>query len=163
EPRIYIEEEEEQIRKQGLNGAPKGEVKPRDPAQEKGAAKDPEEVPPALPPRAEGVGQILQQIVLDVLTNPKLMEARDDYGTPGWKQFALADGGRMAWPVWFQPLTPGYQQRPVHNEKFGRLENRMLGVELSRFELKEGKGWEAPIAVVLFNAGGAANGDIPFL
>lgn len=164
EPRIYIEEEEEQIRKAGPQPVPKGKVKAVEPAREKGAAKDPDERPPAYPPRVAGVEQLLQTALTDALTNPKLKTARAVYGTPASGKFALAnENWAMAWPRWFHAAVPGHQQRPVHNEKFGLLKKPMLGISLERVAF--GDFWPFEIANVqfyLFNAGGHAGGFTDF-
>ncbi len=150
-PTIYIEEEEEQIRKAGLPAIPRGPFKTDEAPKKRAELR-----------KSDEVQQLLQAIVEDVLTNPELKDTRAFYGTPEDKQFALVDGATVAWPEWFEPSAPGYK---IHRDGSRRLcffERRLLGISLHKFSLKEKKAGpeNAPIEVVVSNAGGSANGAV---
>jgi hypothetical protein len=149
-PWIYIEEEQALIRK-GLI-PPVGKEEPKGPAKK----------PPA-PPRTPQVEQLLEALVTDVLTNPALKGNQAFYGTPGVKKFTLVDG-QVGWPDWFRPKVAGYEYVPVENVKTNGWAKRMLGIRLDKFKPQEKKPARSfnggPIEVVLYNAGGSANGAV---
>jgi hypothetical protein len=124
-------------------------------------AKDEEPVPEKRLAWNEDTRQILQAIVKDVLTNPQLKHSREFYGTPGDKTFALVDGHKLGWPREFMPETHGHKLVKVCNDPFAE-ERRVLGIRLDKFDLKQKKAdvLDAPVHVVLCNAGGDANGAV---
>jgi len=141
QPIIYIEEEQELIRKQIIP----------DPLKNEGIK--PEPVKPAIRlPQTKDVKEILRVVVTDILTNPKLKSSRDFYGTPGDKGIAMIDG-EFAWTKKVPPT--GFQLRRPY-DGFGS-QSRLLGLTLEGFDLKKDPA-EAHVQVDFYNAGGTANG-----
>jgi hypothetical protein len=151
-PFIWIEEEVNEIRREGGNVSPEAiwdsEVKER----EKAARATPL-------PFNDDVKEILQAIVTDVLTNPDLKSTREFYGTKKDKTFTLVDNTDLGWPKEFKPDTHGYKLIDVPVDPFVR-QRRVLGLRVDKFDLKQKKSdlFDAPIVISLFNAGGSANG-----
>jgi hypothetical protein len=109
------------------------------------------------------VKQILQAVLTDVLTSKELETTRTFYGTPGDKKFAIEDSSTVAWPKSFRPSVPGYTrvERASHCE-FDEPTPRLLGISLVKFRLDRAKAGQktGSIEVVIFNAGGTANGAV---
>jgi hypothetical protein len=124
------------------------------------AIEDDKEEPPArLLPIDLETQQILQAIIKDVLTNPKLQDARPFYGTAKDKTFALVDTGNLGWSKDFKPATHGFKLVRVDPFDHPR---RVLGIRIDKFDLqqKENDFMDTPIEICLFNAGGWANGGV---
>jgi hypothetical protein len=152
EPMIWIEEEQEQIRKANLPPIPKGPF--REVAPPKKAAELPD---------SDDVRQILQAVLTHVLTSKDLEKTRAFYGTPGDTKFAIADSLTVALPKSFRPAVPGYTlvEAPSHCE-FDGPRPHLLGISLTKFRLDQKKAVfrDAPIEVVISNFGGTANGAV---
>ncbi|MCI0638799.1 MAG: hypothetical protein L0Y72_09840 [Gemmataceae bacterium] len=162
EPMLYIEEEQRQIREAAKDAAPEPEEKKVDePKKEiEPLAPDP---PPKQIPLSEDAHEILQATVNAVLTDPELKRDREFYGTPGDTRFALVDGQTFAWPKWFNPSVTGFEvDRSLSTTKCTAFKPRLLGIRLDKFDLTQKKAghFDAPIEVVIFNAGGSANGGV---
>ena len=133
------------------------------------------DIPSAGKPDPE---QVLQQVLLDVLTNPLLKSARDFYGTPGDKRVTLQSDSEAPWPRGWRPKVPGYEVRfrPGSNPVLEFLyryapggdwlyyytkyrEPRMLGVALGACNLDPTRDYTEQVRVTLFNIGGDAGGD----
>jgi hypothetical protein len=117
--------------------------------------------------------QLLQEVILDLLTNPNLKSAREFYGTPGDKALALQTDSPVAWPKGWHPKIPGYDIRfqseknwlldfvywhaPYGVEIYSYIHRRMprlLGVSLDTRNLDPGRKYDDQICVTLFNIGG---------
>jgi len=120
---------------------------------------------------------LLQQVVLDLLTNPDLKSSREFYGTSGDKKLALRTDSSLAWPKDWRPKIPGYDIRfrsgenrvldfiywhvPYGVEVYSyiqQLRPRLLGVSLNTLHLDPRRQDDDQICVSLFNIGGDANG-----
>jgi len=116
---------------------------------------------------------ILQQVILDLLTNPELRFAREFYGTPGGKKIALRTDSPIAWPKGFRPKIPGYDvcfqsgeswvlnfiywHVPYGAEIYSCIQQRkprLLGVSLNTQDLDPRRPFDNQICVTLFNIGG---------
>jgi hypothetical protein len=152
-PFIRIEEEV----KQGVNLDAEAIWAGEFPREEKPEAVKPDR---RLPANAQ-VEQILRAIVTDVLTNPDLKSEREFYGTPADKTLALVDCKEFGWPKGFNPNTHGYHLVELNSDPFAN-QNRVLGIRIDKFDLKQGKigPMDTPITVVVYNAGGSANGAV---
>jgi hypothetical protein len=117
------------------------------------------EVPAKLLPADLESKQILQALLKDVLTNPKLEDVRAVYGSAKDKTFALVDTDRFGWSKDFKPATHGHKLVKVDPFDNPR---RVLGVRIDKFDLtqKEIDFQDTPIDICLFNAGGWANGGM---
>ena len=158
-PYIWIEEEmkgrEEKVTPQSIwdSAFPKEEKKDK---------KEPERRLPST----DEVKEVLQAIITDVLTDLALKDLRNEYGTEADKTLTFEDSNELGWPKDFNPKTHGYKRVEIARDPFSnRVEgNRVLGIRLDKFELKELKalpaGPDGPIAVCVYNAGGSANGAI---
>lgn len=161
-PTLYIEEEERQIREAAKNAAPEAEAKKENEPKKKiePPAADP---PPKQIPLSKDAHEILQATVNAVLTDPVLKRSREFYGTPGDTKFALVHGREFAWPKWFNPSVTGFEvDRSLSTTKCTAFKPRLLGIRLDKFDLtqKNVGHFDAPIEVVIFNAGGSANGAV---
>lgn len=147
EPRIYIEEEEEQIRLGNLPPLP-------DPEEHKMKELPPKR--PAGPARSEKVEQVLQAIVKDLLTNPELKSYREFKNRAGKMKFRLEDGANVAWPDWFNPTVSGYARdsRDLSDPDDPELNpGHTLVIRLDKFDLSQGKSeiFNTPIVVSFHN------------
>jgi hypothetical protein len=112
-------------------------------------------------PRSEREA-ILDAVINDILTNPKLRDERARYGTPGDKQFALVsckDYG-VPWPKGYRPRAPGWKVHyRAQEDQIDRRKPRLLGIRLDRFQPdKQGNvAFDAPILVAIFNVGGGTH------
>jgi hypothetical protein len=106
--------------------------------------------------------QFLRQIALqsiaplvatDVLKNPRLKDARELYGAPGDRRFALVDSAAWSWPA--DLTVAGFERAAVD-----RQGKRFLGVRIED-AVAEGKSANRlAVTVTLANAGGSSNGAV---
>jgi hypothetical protein len=145
-PFIWIEEEVKERREDGKEFNQKT-VWDSEVVEEK-----PEPSAKILPADLESK-QILQAIIKDVLTNPKLEDLRDFYGSAKDKAFALVDTDRFGWSKEFEPAKHGF--RLVRLDPFDRP-RRVLGIRIEKFDLtqKEIDFGDTPVEICLFEAGG---------
>ena len=151
-PFIWIEEEVKERRKDGGDLSPKS-------VWDSELQKEEKLVPATRLPLNNDVKQILQAIIIDVLTNPDLKSTREFYGTAKDKTFTLVDTEELGWPKDFQPETRGYALVQVQEDPFME-QHRVLGISLHKFDPKPEKGdfSKTQIDVFISNAGGIANG-----
>ncbi len=159
EPRIYIEVEEEQLRK--------GSIKRMPPADEKPAPSEPPEPPPVhekpppppMPlPDEEDVKQILQAVIESVLTDPEIKDFRDFYGVPGDNKFALVSGRHFDWPKKFRPAIAGMiQEQSTDSNRCPGFRPRLMGIRIDGLDLKALKAGakEVDVGIAVENVGGA--------
>ena len=145
---IYLEEEQERLRKEMM--------KPMLLADEKPVPADPpmpvEEIkPPVTLPDNEDVKQILQGIIEIVLTDAKINAFNGPYGKQSDKRFTLVEGNGVAWPKAFRPSVPGCTYVPFNPEECQSFKPRMLKIRIDEFKwtAKKGTAREATIDVVL--------------
>jgi hypothetical protein len=153
-PFIWIEEEVKEVRREGGDVSPRSVWDSEVPTDEKPA--------PAKPlPFNDDVKEVLQGIITDVLTNPRLKSTREFYGTAKDKTVTLVDNEKLGWPKEFKPATHGHKLVEVQEDPFANG-RRILGIRLDKFELKHGKSglFDEPVQVCLVNAGGSANGAV---
>ena len=149
-PRIYIEEEEEQIRK--------GAIKPMLLADEKPPPEPVEPEPVVLPPvplpNTVEMRQLLQAVVARVMTDPELKKLHITYGTPAEKKYTLIQGSEIDWPKEFQPVVPGYSFQPFDPDECHSFKKRILGIRIDRYvrTQKAGAAPEVMLDVVLDDA-----------
>src|SRR5205085_7737606 len=62
--------------------------------------------------RRSSLESVLPALLADVLNNPRLKAARDLYGTPRDKRFALGDSDAWSWKD-YRPSVPGHQLMPA--------------------------------------------------
>ena len=107
---------------------------------------------------------ILDQVLNDVLTNPRLADSREFYGTPSDQQIALVTSSHygVAWPESYVPAVEGYSVHRVFEGTAAANQPPMLGVRIDKLNLeqKESGIFDAPIEITLLNAGGPRNGAI---
>jgi hypothetical protein len=153
-PFIWIEDEVKDIRKQGGDLSAKS-------IWEKEPEKDDTPAPATRLPLNDDVKQILQAIITDVLTNPRLKGTREFYGTASDRTLALEDGDKLGWPKDFKPETYGHTLVEVRPDPFVNR-RRVLGIRLDKFELNQKKSDKlgSPIEVCVSNAGGDQNGAV---
>jgi hypothetical protein len=156
EPMIYIEEEQELIRK--------GELPPKSPPKlpEKETAKPLTKRPESSLPKSKKTEQILNAILNDVLTSPGLKSSRTFYGTPKDRTFTLEDTSKVAWPAWFRPSIPGFKRIHLDPENLPPFQNKVLGIAIDRWDMspKHGEASDVEIKIHIFNAGGEENGAV---
>jgi hypothetical protein len=124
---------------------------------------------------------VLQQVLLDLLTNPELQSARDFYRAPRDKSIALQIDSPVAWPNGWRPKLPGYKVRyqsaenalldfiywhvPWGVEIYSFIRERtprQLGVRLDTLHLDPRREYDDQICVCLFNLGGDG-GEAPVI
>lgn len=117
--------------------------------------------------------RLLEQVVIDVLTNPDLEGTRQFYGTPGHKRVELVKESPAAWPRNWQPSIAGYdvhyrsKETPVEDFVYWYLpagprivglarsaRPRLLAIQLNKLNLRPDREDEAQISVGVFNIGG---------
>jgi hypothetical protein len=114
--------------------------------------------------RAEQI-EICEAVVRGLLTNSKLKDSRDFYGTVGDKKVALVTYTRSdcIWPSFYRPKIPGYNFLRI-NDNAGVDPNgpRILGFRLDEFNpgQKTTGMFDAPVCVTIMNAGGSGNGGV---
>jgi hypothetical protein len=125
--------------------------------------------------------EVLQQVVLDLLTNPDLQSSREFYGTLRDKRIALQIDSPVAWPKDWRPKVPGYEIRfrsaenplldfiywhaPWGVEIYSLIRQRtprLLGVRLDTLHLDPRRKYDDQICVCLFNIGGDG-GETPVI
>jgi hypothetical protein len=130
---------------------------------------------------APDANEVLQQVVLDLLTNPELQSSREFYGTTGDKRIALLIDSRVAWPKGWLPKVPGYGicfrsaenpsldliywHAPWGVEIYSLIHQRtprLLGVGLNTLHLDPRLPYDDQICVCLFNIGGDG-GETPVI
>jgi hypothetical protein len=160
EPRIYMEEEEEYLRKAAIKPMPFADEKPAPPEPPLKPEKEPIQKPPVPLPDTDEVRQILQAVVENVLTDQDLKTTRDFYGTPKEGKYAL-DNGQVRWPKDLPSMVAGYTRVEFQPDQCRFRQNRLMGIRLDSF------GWdgtkaikEFSIDVVISNVGGDANGSV---
>jgi hypothetical protein len=160
EPRIYLEEEEEQLRKAAIKRMPMADEKPELPEPPVEEFKVPESLPVVEMPSTPAINKLLQAVVTRILTDANLKDPRDHYGTPGDKKFVLTPGDALVWPKRFRPDTPGFQLHVVEPTECPSFRPKVLGMRLEGYGrfAKNPKGWEIWMEVEIFNAGGTSNG-----
>jgi hypothetical protein len=143
EPMIYLEEEQENIRK--------GAIKPIPPAD---VEKEPAAKPLVELPGNDDVKQILKGIVENVLTDPEHKKMHAPYGTPGDAKFTLLTGYTLNWPKGFRPNVAGFTYQELDPDECRGFKKRLLGIRVDTFEWtpseKNPKG--AKVVVVLDDA-----------
>jgi hypothetical protein len=151
EPRIYIEEEEEYIRKGAIKPMPLADEKPPPPAEEEKPY-----VPPPLVelPGNDDVKQILQAIVENVLTDPEHKKVHSHYGTPGDAKFTLLTGYTLNWPKNFRPVVAGFTYQQIDPDECRSFKKRLLGIRVDTFDWtpNEKNPKSAKVVVVLDDA-----------
>jgi hypothetical protein len=103
-----------------------------------------------------GPESLLDAVVRDVLTNPKLKSVRDFYGTPGDKRYALLvdQTPNAPWSPLHVPKVAGYSGQLITRDDYPRPEGRrLLGIHLADANMSQ-------IHVGIFNAGGDSNGGV---
>jgi hypothetical protein len=124
----------------------------------------PGQATPATPlPLTDDVKEILQAIVTDVLTNKELKSTREFYGSATNKTITLEDSEKLGWPKQFKPETHGYKLVQGPPDPF--REDRVLGMYLSKFDLKQktANEFDAPIVVVVYSVNGGVIGSCQVL
>jgi hypothetical protein len=124
-------------------------------------AEEPSSSGADTPPMNDTMKEIMQAVVRDTLTNPKLARIRNFYGTPGEKTVVLESGEGKGWPPSFAPQTFGYKIVKSKPEPFSRRP-RVLRLRLSRLDmgLLESGLSDEPIEVQFYNAGGGGIGAV---
>jgi hypothetical protein len=162
EPMIYIEQEQERLRKQAIRPMLMADEKPPliEPVslveEEKPFAKP---MPVELPDNKD-VKEILQGIVESVLTDPKIDAFNGHYAMRGDKRFTLIQGSAIAWPRAFRPTVTGYTHVTLDPDECHGFKKRLLGIRIDEFKWtpRKGEPTEATIDIVLDNAIGGALG-----
>jgi len=134
-PRIYMEEEEEHIRKASIKRMPLADEKPAPPEMPENVVEPPVDagtLPAVELPNTVEMKELLQAILLRVMTDPKLKECRDLYSTD--RTFALIDGSNLRWPKRFRPDIPDYQRRiPESSENCFYFKPRLLALHVDSY------------------------------
>jgi hypothetical protein len=160
EPRIYMEAEEEAIRKGANRRMPMADEPLPPPEVPLEPEKEPVPKPPIQLPDNEDVRQILQAVVENVLNDRELKSTRDFYGTPKEGKFAV-DMTQIRWPRNFDPKVAGYVRVDLPGECQFYARNRLLGIRFDRFDWDGKKAVkEFSIDVVISNVGGNGNGAV---
>jgi hypothetical protein len=161
EPRIYMEEEEENIRKGAIKPMPRADEKSGPPEPLAEVKKGPITLPPVPLPNTEEMKQLLQAVVIQVMADRDLKFFRDRIGTSADKTFALANGESLAWPAKFLPEVPGLKLQDVDPSECRGFKKRLLGIRLDNLARpkKDPAGWEFIVEVTLHNLGGRINGS----
>jgi hypothetical protein len=103
--------------------------------------------------RREKFTDILEEVVADVLQNPKLKALREMHGTAGEKNYVLLDSPAWSWANDFRIEVKGLERTKPRAEG-----NRLLGMRVESFrEPADGKQPHS-VTLMLLNAGGTANG-----
>ncbi len=162
QPRIYMEEEEELIRKQSMPRMPLADEKPAPPEPAPVEEKVPPEPPAVVLPDNDDVQQILKAVVENILTDPDF-KLRDLYGTNGDKKFALDNDAQIRWPKNFAATIAGHTQHQFEPGECRSFQPRVLGLRLDGFgwDGKKANVKEVSIDVVVHNVGGNINGLSP--
>jgi hypothetical protein len=156
EPRIYIEEEEEQIRR----GPPMPLADEKPPPPEPESPVDPEK-PPVQLPNSKEIEQILQDIVSIVMTDPEIKHTRDFYGTAADKKYALDTDASILWPKGFRPAVAGYELAELNPTRCRSFERRLTGIRVDKFNWDgKAKVKKFAIEIVIHNVGGQVNGGV---
>ena len=105
--------------------------------------------------------EVLQAVLTDVLTNPRLKRVREFYGSTGSAKLALVDHGKFAWPKSLKLETHGYE---VVQPKPDPFVNRphILGIRVRQLETESpdtGQN-DNSVEIEISNAGGSANGVV---
>jgi hypothetical protein len=109
--------------------------------------------------------QILDAVLQDVLTNERLEDTREFYGTAGDMKVALVSNRVYGerWPAKYRPDLPGWTvTRVEEGDERDRNKPRLLGIRIDKFSEEEAEQaglFDDPIAVTVMNAGGDWNGD----
>jgi hypothetical protein len=158
EPRIYMEEEEEYLRKAA--------IKPMLLADEKPEPPEPPEPPLPIPdpamqlPDDPGIHEIVRRIVEAVLKEKEIQGTREFYGTPGEKKFELDNDSNILWPKAFRPKVEGFDEESLTGKCRG-FRTRLMGIRIDEFDLKAFKaGKKVRICIVIHNVGGSINGAV---
>lgn len=160
EPRIYMEEEEELIRKAANKRMPFADEPPPPPEVPLELVKEPAPKAPVQAPNSDEVRQILHAVVESVMTHRDLKSTREFYGTPKEAKFAL-DNGQIRWPKDFDPRIAGFTRVEQPGECRFDVRNRLMGIRLDKFDWDARKAVkEFSIEVVISNVGGQANGAV---
>lgn len=160
EPRIYMEEEEEMIRKSAIKRMPMADEPPAPPEVPMEPQQEPVPKPPVQLPDTEDVRQILRAVVESVLTDRHLKSTRDFYGTPKAGKFVL-NMSQIRWPKNVDPKVGGYTQVEQPGKCQFNFQNRLMGIRLDQFEWDGKKAVkEFTIEVVISNVGGQTNGAV---
>lgn len=111
--------------------------------------------------------QILDAVLHDLLSNPRLADSRDWYGTEGDKQIGLDMKSTVPWPAHYSPSVPGYSFQFLNPDReIDPSSPRRLGITTHHFPfpplpepLKHDLYENHAIALALFNIGGRAGED----
>jgi hypothetical protein len=108
---------------------------------------------------------ILDAVLQDLLTNPRLDHTRAFYGTPGDTKIALVTNASygVPWPLTYWPILPGWTiSRVMEGSPRKHEEPRLLGIRIDRFSIDDDKPPDSrsPVEVTVLNAGGNNNGAI---
>jgi hypothetical protein len=114
-----------------------------------------------------GHREILDAVILDLLTNPRLTDARDWYGSREEKHIGLNTKSFVPWPADYVPSVPGYKFQFLNPDReIDPRTPRQLGITIHHFAFpppatppKEDLYDGHPIAVGLFNIGGRGGDD----
>jgi hypothetical protein len=163
-PSIYMEEEEEEIRKGNIAEwrswrAPQPKMPPADPAPPEPPMEDESApVPPVPLPNTVAMKELLQAVVLKLMTDPQLKEYRDRNSSSGDTRYALVPDA-LAWPRSFRSEVPGYVLQDVDPDECLSFKSALLGISLEKYtrSQKETKGWDVLFVAHFQNAGGLVN------
>ncbi len=149
-PQIWIQEEQDEIK---AGNVPENKFIWDGPTSK-------EEAPPPPPPLPlhDGVKDILQALVTDVLTSPELKNLREFYSQVAGKRedktLNLLDGDKVGWPRRFSPTSHGWKLVQGEPDPFVG-DRRLIAIRLDKFDLKQTKvgEFDTPIELRLFNTG----------
>lgn len=105
--------------------------------------------------------EVLQAVLTDVLTNPRLKHVRDFYGMAGSTKLVLSNHGNIAWPKDFKPDSHGYELVESKPDPFANRPH-VLGIRVGQFETEPPDAGQNDnyVEIEIFNAGGSANGVV---
>jgi hypothetical protein len=103
--------------------------------------------------RREKWTDILEEVVADVLQNPKLKGLRETHGSAEEKSYALVDSPAWKWTNDFRVEPKGLERT-----KPRAAGNRLLGMRVESFREPADSKQPHSVTLTLLNAGGEANG-----
>lgn len=118
---------------------------------------------------------IFDAVLHHALTDPRLADSRNFYGTPGDRKFALVTNTHygVPWPDWYIPAVEDFEcTRALEGSVTDAMQPRLLGIRLNKFNTDDRTGADTEdqaeaelfslpdgeIAITLLNAGGNAGG-----
>ena len=159
---IYMEEEQEQIRRKRSRRCcwPTRSQSRPEPVVAEGQVPAVDLLPPVELPNTEEMKQLLQTILVRVITGPEFAECERSVGTPGEKKFALINGPLLAWPKSFRPEIKGYSLQEIDPDECLSFKRRLPGIGIVRYKrsIAPDGGVRVHVQLTIDNAGGIANG-----